>query len=230
MIRTDTWRPIGARSKPAKDIEPGMIVAIDYAGFRHKPWRVHEVREQDEDRVRLYLRPVGAQYDLAEYNKPIAAGKRLFIPVLNEHYSVCGKCGDLQPCAEVWSERVASEEAERAARFEVEGICPACEEPVTARQKSYRFEENIRALLGPPVVFHQRKKCWPDVVHYDAELARLHDRQPALSCIGMQTRHQDGGMECTNAQCPGSDKQHRGFRQCFIAYGDLQKCERPGCQ
>lgn len=223
---SQAWRPRGGRSKYAKDLEPGMIVAIDYAGFRHKPWRLHEIRVRDDERVRLYLRPVGEQYDFAEFNNPITAYARTFIPVLDEHYSVCGKCGDLQPCAEVWSERVARDAAEHAARYEMEGVCPACQEPVTARQKSHTFEENLHALIGPPVTFHKRAKCWRSAVNYDAELAKRHKREPALSCGGWLIHHRDNHYQCSSITCPGTDKSHGSYARCYVL---KEKCNRPEC-
>lgn len=221
-----SWRSSEGRMRQGKDLKPGMLIAIDYAGYRHKPWRIIEVKELEDGRHAMIVRPVGEVNDFAQFNQSLTLRKYASLPVLPEHYSVCHCCGELPPCSEVWSAQVASASAERAVRYEVEGVCPACEEPVTRRQKAHRFEENLYVPLGPPVVFHARYKCASSAMSYDEALAKRHDRDPTLSCVGQQVRHQDGIDTCNRAGCPGPEVRHRAFARCYVL---SEKCNRPEC-
>lgn len=223
----ERWRPVEGRSIYDLDrLVPGAIVAIDYHGFRHKPWRVYEIRRRDDEWYDAILRPDGAEHDFAKFNKTI--GIKRYAPIfrLPEHYGLCHTCGELMPCSEVWTAKVSDAAAEQSARFEVEGICPSCQEPVTARQKSHRFEENLRVPLGPPVIFHARAKCAGGAIQYDESVAKATGREPLLSCTGLLTRHLDGHEECTNITCPNPDVRHRSFAMCYVRD---EKCNRPEC-
>lgn len=221
----DRWHSAqGARTYPEK-LQPGDVIAVDVPGMRHQPWVVHEVRPH-EDRWRAYLRPIGAQYDFAQYNHGVSFPRWASVMVLPEHYSVCVRCGELPPCSEVWTGQVADAQTERAARYEVEGVCPACSEPVTRRQKAIRFEENLYVPLGPPVVYHQRSKCGFSAVQYDEKVAKSVGRDPRLSCAGHHVLHLDNVFQCTNENCPGHDKKHRAFSRCYVN----GRCDRPECR
>lgn len=146
--------------------------------------------------------------------------------VLPEHYAVCVTCGEIPPCADAWAEKVAEHATEWAARFETPGVCPACQEPVTRRQESVRFEENLHVPFGPQVVFHKRRKCLASAVSYDQSVASATGREPRLSCSGLLVQHIDGERECTNVTCPGWNKAHRNFSMCYVLDA---KCNRPEC-
>lgn len=223
-----SWRPIEGRYWYGGDgLTEGMLIAIDHHGYRHKPWRVHEVhtREGDE-RLHVILRPDGDLFDLAQHNKSVAIGKHARIYKLPEHYALCHSCSELPPCSEVWTEKVSAADAERSSRFEVEGICPSCQKPVTYRQRSHRFSENLYVPLGPPVTFHARRACEGGAVQYDEALAKRNDTQPRLSCEGHVTQHRDGERACTNITCPGDRLRHRSFAMCYVL---AEKCNRPEC-
>lgn len=223
----ERWLPVEGRGiYDLAGLEPGTVVAIDHPGFRHKPWRVYEIRRRDDDWFDAILRPDGVKFDFAQHNQTI--GIKRYAPIfrLPEHYGLCHTCGELTPCSEVWTEKMSDAAAEQSARFEVEGICPSCQEPVTARQKSHRFEENLRVPLGPPVTFHARARCMGGAVDYDLAVAKATDREPRLSCDGMLTRHLDHYEECTNITCPGLNVRHRSFALCYVLSA---KCNRPEC-
>jgi len=225
MIGTQ-WRSMQGANTFARDLVPGNLIAVDYQPMRHQPWRIHDVRQVD-GRTALIVRPVGEQFDFAQYNESISIRSTAMVDVLPEHYSVCARCGQLPPCAEVWNEHVAGVVTSRAARYETAGMCPACGEPVTYRQRSIRVEENIVVPLGPPVTFHARRGCGTAAVRYDQEVANTTGRAPILSCPSLQIRHTDGMHECGNEACPGQHVAHRGFSLCHAA--SPAGCQRAEC-
>lgn len=223
----ERWFPVEGRGIYNLDmLEPGAVVAVDHHGFRHKPWRVYEIRRRDDDWYDAILRPDGVEFDFAKFNKTVGIKRYAPIFTLPEHYGLCHTCGELMPCSEVWTAKVADAAAEQSARFEVEGICPSCQEPVTARQKSHRFEENLRVPLGPPVTFHARNRCAGGAVAYDEQVAKTTGREPRLSCTGLATTHLDGFKECTNITCPDFHVRHRTWAMCYAL---TAKCNRPEC-
>lgn len=222
----ETWRPIEGRYWYGTALTPGMLIAIDFHGFRHQAWRVHDVRPREgDDRIHVILRPDGELYDLAEHNRAVSFTKRARIYGLPEHYALCHRCGQLPPCADVWTETVSAAESERTARFEVEGICPSCQKPVTGRQAVHRFEENLYVPLGPAVTFHGRQQCFGGAIAYDEVLAKKNDTQARLSCEGHVVHHRDGERICTNITCPGRVR-HRGMSMCYVL---AEPCNRPEC-
>lgn len=227
LERDARWHATEGRPRDGKDLHPGDVVAIDYPPMRHKPWVVHSTREREEGRWSLTLRPVGAQFDLAEFDTNLTMRRWARVEVLPEHYAVCHECGEIPPCRERWAAGIADAVAERAARYDVPGVCPACEEPITRRQKTIRFEENIYVPLGHPVTFHERAKCWGIAEHYDRQVAKLTGREPRLSCEGTLIQHNDGQRLCTNITCPGDRLvRHRGFAMCYVL---REKCNRVEC-
>lgn len=207
-------------------IAAGDVIAVDYHGFRHKPWRVYEIRRRDEDWFDVILRPVGVEFDFAQYNQTIGIRRHAPVYWLPEHYGLCHQCRELNPCSESWAAKISGAVAEQSARFEVEGVCPSCQEPVTRRQSVHRFEENMRVPLGPPVTFHARQRCVGGAIQYDEAVAKATGRDPRLSCAGVLTRHRDHFEVCTNITCPGLSVRHRGFAMCYVLSA---KCNRPEC-
>ena len=66
---SDRWRATEGRTVyNIDDLRPGMLIAVDAPGYRHKPWRIHEIRERRDDRLPLIIRPDGAQFDFAQYD------------------------------------------------------------------------------------------------------------------------------------------------------------------
>jgi hypothetical protein len=134
------WHPRDSRHG-GPGIEVGMIVALDY-----QAWRVTYVELEDPDTVQVRaVKADGSDPREGVMTAPV----RHYWDVLPEHYSVCVHCGDVQPCREQEAERISGLEVKRAERFEFAGFCPACLEPVTARQQSVTFEENTAVPLGP---------------------------------------------------------------------------------
>lgn len=155
----------------------------------------------------------------------IPAGRRQSWHIVDERYAVCACCNHPHPCQEYAMERVADAEAERLARLldsHAPGVCMACREPVTTRQKVIVFPEPSPLVPGAPgPTFHaNRWECWRGARSYE-----LGKRLPAYpnaarlaSCPGLLFRHEGSGREeCTAERlCTGmhGPKGNRGM-SCF---------------
>lgn len=232
----DTWRPDFAR--PERGVpQVGWLV-----GYEHQVWRVLTVtpwprdKWTDEDRERVAARGVKAApvnvwmrpVDVAVPADPAAARSleksfsarpfqtRWWV-MRDEHYPVCRRCGEPPPCREVWAGAVAARHMRELARFETAGVCPACSEVISARQKSLTFSENLRIPGGPPVTFHRRGRCFWEAISYEKEwvAADPKRRRVELTCPGWLTNHGDGTFECTQgAACRGGDVGHEVYQGC----------------
>lgn len=156
--------------------KPGELVAYEY-----KPWRLIsktlDTRRSDGSGYgppHIYvLRPAGVDPDVAAHTQDRHLSSTGGLYALNEHYGLCVHCNELLPCRATVLEGVAQRAAERMARYETPGICPACQEPVTHRQKSETFP-NVMVPLGPPVTFHAgRQNC-----RYSMDQYRIKAAQP----------------------------------------------------
>lgn len=134
------------------------------------------------------------------------------------HYPVCASCGDPTPCREMSAQRIAEGAMAHMSRYETAGVCPACREPVTSRQKSLTFSENLEVLGGPPVTFHVgRYGCRYSAAKYETRwvAADPNRRRATLSCLGHVTNHNDGTYDCTQlAECPGPVAHHPSYATC----------------
>lgn len=178
------WYPDHTKSQwhtPA----PGDLIAND-----HTVWRVLDVRPlpqhlwDDHDRHRVassgathapqavFVRPAqsketgpaGRDGDLFFHTRPRGHQWNVYI---DEHYPVCVQCGEPTPCRERVGERVAAAEMADMTRYETPGVCPACTEPVTRRQKYQTFQENTQIPGGAPVTFHiGRRQCAYEAAEY----------------------------------------------------------------
>lgn len=227
------WHPLGAHSSFTVPT-PGSLLAWD-----HAVWRVIEVNdvpedlwaEADHERRKMYgarwrpqvivIRPARITGD-----DPRARDRDQHLRTRtpfhdwfvypDEHYPVCVRCAEPLPCREQAATRQSAQELERMARYEVAGVCPACKEPVTARQKSHTFGDNLVVPLGPPVTFHLRNQCIGAAAGYDRKyVAADPDRRaPTLYCDGTLTLHGAGSRECSNPTCPGGAAEHRSMGWC----------------
>lgn len=146
----------------------------------------------------------------------------------DEHYPVCGKCGEPQPCREVLGIRVAERAMAAMERYEQPGVCPSCREMVTTRQKAWTCPDNLEIPGGPPVTFHiGRRECrWHAAKYEDRWLAADPTRAAAvprvlsrdgfaLSCDGHMVAHGDDTYECSAGQrCAGPLAGHQSHRRC----------------
>ncbi|AKU15765.1 hypothetical protein VV02_07705 [Luteipulveratus mongoliensis] len=165
--------------------------------------------------------------------------------VLPEHYAICAECGEPAPCIGHLSAVEAAREIERASEaMELpDGFCPACREPITHRQKVFRFAgENLLNPLGSPMVrFHQRTKCRGAAAAYEEKwVAADASRERSLltlRCEGFVTVHADGSGEChgrnDGIDCPNIYARHRMATSCAYLSHGCPKCppgSRHGCR
>ena len=207
------WRPIREHSDYSRRHRPQVGDTIAINGTYH-PWIVADIRTYDEGdasaRIALALRKIDT-LDLAESVTAHIGAPKLPHPalhVLPERYALCSCCGELAPCSAEMEDRTIAAMAERDARYETAGICPACGEAIGTRQQTWTCSTNLHVPLGPPVTFHRRGKCWPEAVRYEAAVAKYHRVMPRLSCSGRITAHLDQSPTCTNPNCPGEYASH----------------------
>jgi len=229
------WYPSGTTSLYYERPAPGVLVAFD-----HAVWRVIETRDlpadrwtdEDHDRVRKYgsterqapyvtvLRPASIDANdpkARDHDKHYRCRPTVWHVYPDEHFPICNACHEPLPCREQVGREIASNAVKQMDRFSMAGVCPSCEEPVTSRQKTLTFTENLELPGGPPVTYHLRGTCRMGARKYEirwvaADPAR---RRATLSCTGHVINHNDGTYECTQlGECPGPTAQHPSYTTC----------------
>jgi hypothetical protein len=217
-----------------KRLEPGMLIAWENQPYRvieiaeralvdwddrfHEPWEKSGRPDPATWQYRPYALVI--QHDRetgAEPRHRISRADRTWT-VLPEHYSVCARCGEIPPCRE---NLIVNEMATASKRMDwAMGIlphcCHGCGEPITTRQKCYRFvgPNLIRPdLPDDSAVFHARRACLDAAFRYDERwAAAAPGRRRRFFCEGTETLHRDGTRECTEGDlCPGAPAHHKGF-------------------
>lgn len=235
-----SWRPYGARTIWSRP-EPGSLVATRRAVFRiieYRPYHADQWTADDHERVRQYgpeaapyhivLRPAHITSDdprARDHDKSytIRSSHYRWHVYSDEHFPVCATCGDPMPCREQTASEETAAELKHMTRFETPGVCPACREPITARQKFRMFEENVIVPLGSPVTFHTRGSCYRELMDYEdkwvaADPAHRRSSRPPV-CDGTAIIHVGTGTyECRAGDaCPGrrvADVRHRAYQAC----------------
>lgn len=227
------WRPLGAQHyRSTESLKSGEFVAFDHEVFR--VIRVHEKPSDTERPWRVILRPAhintGDVRD-RDHDKAYRATKHTWFDVYpNEHYPICATCKEPLPCRDQMAEKLSARGAEEFERYTTAGVCPACQEPVSQRQKSMTWEDNAIVPGGPPVTFHMRSACWGYARGYEQQWVKLDPerRKAALTCAGRYTSHHGGSMDCTElGECPGprawhgsGESHHPGYSTCHCVGGD----------
>lgn len=232
-VWTPRWFPLGARMIHGCP-NVGQIVALD-----HTVWRVVDVQplaaEHWNDTERLYARggkrmPMAVQLrpiDLCGHPDPVMARSRdrhvgslrvhTWHGYDDEHYPVCRECAEPMPCRATLARREGEAAIRKLGRYETAGVCPACQEVVTPRQRSLTFSENLEVPGGPPVTIHLRGRCRGEAITYEKRwvAADPQRRRPTLSCPGRVTNHNDGTYDCTEmGDCPSPAAHHRSYTMC----------------
>lgn len=229
------WRPKGAESIY------GLPAVGDIVPVQHAVWRVIEVIPRpvdlwdDSDHARVakhgektaphavVLRPVEI-----DDNQPRAfrrdrhiktwQGQYHWMKYTSEHYPVCAKCHEPLPCRDVLVAQDAARSFEQMQRFTMPGVCPSCAQPITQRQKTRTFDENLELPGGPPVTFHVgRSDCRGAAARYEERWVALDpaNRRTELNCPGEITHHGGNTYSCTvNDECRGPLAFHQAYRTC----------------
>ena len=231
------WQPLGTQGRSRPPV--GTFLA-----WRHAAWRVVEVKPVPEiewnDEERGYLGRLKPQFaatriplmvvirparitaddprsrDYDVHLRVAPQSFRAFDIYASDHYPVCSECGDPVPCREEMARTIGEKAEKDAARFEIGGVCPACQEIPTARHKVMTFEENLRVPFGPPVTFHVgRRACRWQAAEYEQRIAEMTPRyRTVLSCPGDVWKHVDGA-ECSEGDdCRGLKVQHGHVSGC----------------
>jgi len=214
--------------------EPGTLIAHEHAVWRvveitdlpREKWTERELEDwlhgDGSTTMVVILRPVritSTDVRARDHDMPYRWPRHIGWDVYpDEHYPVCSACGEPTPCREKIGQRVGAREMKRMERYETQGICPACQTPVTYRQRSLTFPDNVELPGGPPVTFHRRKRCLYYAAEYEQAWVAADPgrRRATLSCTGHVTNHGDGTYDCTQlADCPGPAARHRSYSVCF---------------
>lgn len=223
------WIPLGAWTHIGFP-EVGALVAWDHAVYRvleindipRVDWTAADAKAaaiQGPPRI-VVVRPAhitGDDTKLHRHDVHLQAQAGTTWDVYpTEHYPLCARCGEPPPCREEIAISDAAKAAKQMARYEVAGICPACQQPV--RQGSRTFDENLYMPGGPPVTFHaSRRECYGGLIGYeDAWVAADPDhRKPRYRCDGVLTAHSGDTYECTQGtDCPGAQASHKALQVC----------------
>lgn len=251
MDLMQSWRPaLTDRHSYRRVPDVGALV-----GFRGKPYRVAAVRPVPEtewtDRERDWLashawctdEPIFVRLESAGDHPSIRirihpGGSSPTWYILPEHYAVCVTCGDLAPCEAhlaTLAAREAAAQAEKDMRV-IPGTCPACNEPITSRQKTITYPGgNVLNPFDPgPVRFHTRRQCLGGAERYEAAWVAADPSRPrsrlTLTCKGAVIVHGDGSGECYgNIACPGIYARHRYITACYAqSHGCSRECPVEG--
>lgn len=262
MEATDVndWRPTGVANNYNRDRpKVGDVVA-----FKRRAWEVTHIADaeptaEEQDRLNHYIAPRRDQmkpYTItlrrvhgAEYmreNSQQEAGFRCpvgaynpFPVYVNGRVPLCSCHGHPWPCLEADQQAQAEREmaaAEKELRL-MPGCCPACEEPVTSRQRSITFGgPNVRNPLAQGPTFHLRSKCWYSAAQYEELWVNAEPGRPrsllTLYCEGTLIVHGDGSGECFGANgsdCPSVYAQHRCVTACYYqSHGCGRECSPVG--
>lgn len=162
-----------------------------------------------------------------EANPERRRGRSPFFDILPEHYSVCARCGDVQPCRDVYNDTQVDRALKELERYDDPSVCPACNEVITLRQKTLQLP-NVVSPAGGMVTFHAgRWRCVSSAASYEKRvLAAGVIEKLTLSCSGRLIQHVDRSLECLDLDCPGVNAHHDSFEQCrYRSHG----CPRLEC-
>lgn len=251
MMQQATWRPAASGFTSGRRPQVGQILA-----FNFEAWRVLDITDvlPLDPAAQQYIvglrrlfagvetgkrhimtvtegpapDPTRFKPGFLDANPDYRRGRSPYFDVLPEHYSVCARCGDVQPCREVWAERQGKAAMDEMARFDDPSVCPACQEVITLRQKTLALP-NIISIMGGKVNFHAgRYQCVRYAADYEKRLLKAGAVTAlTLSCDGRLIQHRDGTLECLNLDCPNVGIEHHNFMHCqYRSHG----CSRLECQ
>lgn len=248
------WRPEGtSRNYGPQRPEVGATVAWNrrawevrrVADAEPEPEEVGTYRDERRSPYRISLRRIhGPAHERENTAQDISlrVSSRAWAPFQtypNGRVPLCSCCGHPWPCLEADQQAQAVKEI-KAAEREMQlmpGCCPACQEPVTSRQKSITFGgPNVRNPLAEGPTFHLRRACRNDAARYeDLWVADEPGRARSLltlRCEGTVIVHHDGTAECFGADgsdCPSVYARHRCHMACYIqSHGCGRGCAMHG--
>lgn len=254
------WHPEGTGRRSARAGRPkvGDVVAWNRAAWEITHLIDAEPTAEEAERITRYLERY--RHELAPYrltlhrlhgpaskheNDRQDMGLRVaprygggHLPIYpNGRVPLCSCHGHPWPCREADEQEQAEKELKAAERelARMPGVCPACDEPVTSRQKSITFGgPNVRNPLTVGPTYHLRRRCRHGAADYEeawvnAEPGRLRSLL-TLRCAGSIIVHGDGSAECFGADdsdCPSVYASHRSYSACYLqSHGCGRGCGR----
>lgn len=257
------WLPYGPHLGGSNRPEEGDVVAIERAAW--KVIRYTDAAPTPEERERaatagpwadryrpyelLLQRLHGPAHDAEDDRHVVSVcvpgDSYPGIPVYpHGRVPLCSCCGHPWPCRiadEQATAEAALKRAEKAMRV-MPGCCPACNEPITTRQRSIRFGgPNLLNPLAEGPTYHTRGRCWHAASRYEQLWVAAEPGRPrsllTLQCEGTLIVHGDGTAECHGAKdsdCPSIYARHRCMGVCYTqSAGCPRDCPvrgHPGCE
>lgn len=139
---------------------------------------------------------------------------------------LCSCCTHPWPCRDMTEAARAADAIKKTERELnlMPGCCPACEEPITSRQKSITFGgPNVRNPLAEGPTFHLRQSCRYAAAKYEelwvADEPGRKRSLLTLTCAGTVIVHEDQTGECFGADgsdCPSIYASHRAHTACYL--------------
>lgn len=261
MSFSGDWRPSGVAREYGRRGRPsvGDVVAYDRRAWEVTHVRVDDFEAGDQERLAGYrqqyrdeMRPYhvslrrihGMRHERENSQQEIALRVAAFTyggfdRYENERVPLCSCCGHPWPCLEADQQAQAAKEIQAADKelSRMPGCCPACDEPITSRQRSITFGgPNVRNPLAEGPTFHLRGKCSGAAARYeDLWVADEPGRKRSLltlTCAGTVIVHHDGAAECFGADdsdCPSVYARHRGYCACYVqSHGCGRGCSTVG--
>jgi hypothetical protein len=214
--RCAAWRVTEVRPIPDTDLrdKDRAQLAIWNAEYRerNRPYHLVMVHERglqlvaDGDCRRLHDGTI-------QVHLTVRRPDRAVLPVLGDRYAVCVCHDHPWPCQDYDRDRMAEAAAKRMEKDLLTadpGVCAACLEPITTRQRTLTFPEGSLIVPGAPgPTFHAgRRSCWSAATRYEIEkrLVAYPDVIRVASCPGVLFSHlADSREECTvEGLCTGA--------------------------
>lgn len=243
------WHPEGVETNyNRKRPEVGDVIAYDWRAWevtnladdeptaeeaetlarRNDRWREHTAMPYKISLRRLYGPKAERDNSAGDValRAPLDMSASAFGTYEDGRVPLCSCCNHPWPCRDMTEAARAADAIKKAERELnlIPGCCPACEEPVTSRQKSITFGgPNVRNPLAEGPTFHLRRACRHAAATYE-ELWVNDDpgRKRSLltlACAGTVIVHEDGTGECFGADgsdCPSIYARHRAYSACYL--------------
>ncbi len=230
----------------------------DTIAWRHAIWRITHIRDHEHEgrpgkAITLHhvhgpkLWTVNKHGDAGVW---LPAARTVFLDKIEGPYAVCSCHGDPWPCQEIQQSHYADRQAqmldEKMAGHQT-GICPACREPITPRQKTVTYPGDNAEIPGAPAPsFHTRGKCWSGASEYELQWIAVDPRRERIltwpKCSGILIVHADGTSECESGEavvgrgesqpdCRGHlTHDHGTQKSCYVGDAWLApESDMPGC-
>lgn len=174
-----TWKPWGARRTDGLPVLGGLVAEDHVVWFVRAVTAIAPASELPGSRTHEVL--LDARTGPA-VSRTVATSRYGAWWTYPGRFPVCSCCGEPPPCRSQVAEDDAAEVIAVMHRFETAAVCPGCCRPVSRRQRTVTFPENVVVPLGPPVSFHLgAPRCRGAALDYERRWLEHHPgREPLL--------------------------------------------------